>query len=300
MTVVFLGLVSGLGFAAIFALIAQSLTLVLAASGVFNFAQGSIVMGATIVTYLLTARLGWHPSLVLLASVAAGMVGGLLTYAMAVRPVLGRSHALSHTTVLTTIGLGTAANAVVLLLFGGDTYPVPSFVSEEPLRLLGQPIRPIYVVMVVVGITLTFAFDRLMHRTSIGHLFRATLEDREGAALMGIDTRKVMLGAFIAAGAFSALAGWLAAPVVQASAFAAHDMMFYGFAGMAIGGFGSFAGALVGGVLVGLIYGLVPVLLDSHLTVPAMWAVVVLVLLVKPAGLLGTAGLFGSARLREI
>ena len=69
---------------------------------------------------------------------------------------------------------------------------------------------------------------------------------------------------------------------------------------MAIGGFGSFAGALVGGVVVGLIYGVVPVVLDSHLTVPVMWLAVVAVLLVRPSGLLGTAGLFGSARLREV
>lgn len=300
MTVVFLGLASGLGFAAIFALIAQSLTMVLAASGVFNFAQGSVVMGSTIVAYLLASKLGWPAPLVLLGSLAIGMAAGLLTYGIAVRPAMGRSHSLSHTTVLTTIGLGTAANAVVLLLFGGDSYPVPSFVTDEPLHIGSLPVRPLYLVMVVVGVAVTVAFDRLVHRTSMGHLFRATLEDPEGAALMGIDTRKVILSAFVAAGGLSALAGWLAAPLLQASAFAAHDMVFYGFAGMAIGGFGSFAGAMLGGVIVGLIYGIVPVLLDSHFTVPIMWGVVVLVLLVKPAGLLGSAGLFGSARLREV
>lgn len=300
MTVVLLGLISGLGFAAIFALIAQSLTMVLAASGVFNFAQGSVVMGGTILAYLLAVKLGWQPSLVLLACVAAGMLAGVLTYLLAVWPAMGRSHSLSHTTVLTTIGLGTAINAVVLLLFGGDSHPVPSFVTDEPLSLGGVPVRPLYLVMVIVGLVLTVALDRLIHATSLGHVFRATLEDPEGAALMGIDARKVIMAAFLAAGALSAVAGWLAAPVVQASAFAAHDMVFYGFAGMAIGGFGSFTGAMLGGVIVGLVYGLVPVLLDSHMTVPVMWMVVVLVLLVKPAGLLGTAGLFGSARLREV
>ena len=118
--------------------------------------------------------------------------------------------------------------------------------------------------------------------------------------LMGIDTRRVITLVFGVAGALSAIAGFLVAPVIHASAFTAQELAFFGFAGMAIGGFGSFSGALLGGVVVGLIYGLVPVLWDPHLTVPILWAVVVAVLLVRPMGLLGTAGLFGSAKSREI
>ena len=73
-----------------------------------------------------------------------------------------------------------------------------------------------------------------------------------------------------------------------------------GFAGMAIGGFGSFAGSLVGGLVVGLIAGLTPTLAPPHLALPLLWIIVVAVLLVKPMGLWGAAGLFGSAGLREV
>src|SRR6185295_18315632 len=145
---------------------------------------------------------------------------------------------------------GTAANAVILLLFGGESFPVPSFVSDDPVRLGSVPVRPIYIVMVIAGAVLTLGIDRLIRATAVGHMFRATLEDPEGALLLGIDTRKVITLAFGAAGALSAVAGFLVAPVIHASAFTAHDLAFYGFAGMAIGGFGSFAGALVGGVVV--------------------------------------------------
>src|SRR5262245_3207108 len=133
LTAVMLGVVSGLAFASIFALIALSLTMVLAASGVFNFAQGTIVMGGTILAYLLGVRLGWTPLVVGSVTVGLGIVAGLLTYVLAIRPAVGRAKALSHTTVLTTIGLGTAANAAIELLFGGDTFPVPSFVTENPI-----------------------------------------------------------------------------------------------------------------------------------------------------------------------
>jgi branched-chain amino acid transport system permease protein len=289
-----------LAFASIFVLIALSLTMVLAATGVFNFAQGTIVMGGTILSYLLGVKLGWGMLAVVSATVAIGVVAGLAVHFLAVWPAIGRSRAFSHTTVLTTIGLGTAANAIIAILFGGESFPVPSFVTESPVVLGNIPVRPIYIVIVVAGALLTVAIERLVRGTAIGHMFRATLEDPEGALLLGIDTRKVITISFAVAGALAAVAGFLISPVIYASAFTAHDLAFYGFAGMAIGGFGSFAGALVGGVVVGLIYGLVPVLLNPQLTVPIMWAAVVAVLLVKPSGLLGAAGLFGSARLREV
>ena len=299
-TAFMLGVVSGLAFASIFVLIALSLTMVLAASGVFNFAQGTIVMGGTLLAYLFAVKLGWTPLIVVATILGVGVLAGLVTHLIAVWPAMGRSKAFSHTTVLTTIGLGTAANAVIVLLFGGESFPVPSFVTDDPVRIGSVPIRPVYIVMVAAGAILTLAIDQLIRRTALGHMFRATLEDPEGALLYGIDTRKVITLSFCAAGGLSAVAGFLVAPVIHASAFTAHDLAFYGFAGMAIGGFGSFAGALVGGVVVGLIYGIVPVVLDPHLTVPVMWLAVVAVLLVRPSGLLGTAGLFGSARLREV
>jgi branched-subunit amino acid ABC-type transport system permease component len=202
--------------------------------------------------------------------------------------------------VLTTIGLATAANAIVALLFGGDSYPVPSYVSEQPVIAFAIPLRPTYLVMIGAGILVTVAIEFLLRRTQIGHVFRVTLEDNEGAQLAGINTKRVVLAAFGIAGGLSALAGFLIAPVISASAFIAQDLAFYGFAGMAIGGFGSFAGALIGGVVVGLLSGLMPIFIDPQATVPVIWGVVIVALLLKPTGLFGTAGLFGAAKTREV
>jgi branched-chain amino acid transport system permease protein len=300
LTAILLGVVSGVAFASIFVLISTSLTLVLAASGVFNFAQSTLVMVGAVLAYAFGVALGWPILVVAATVVAAGVLGGLITYAVAVWPAVGRSRSFSHTAVLTTIGLGTAVNAGVALIFGGDTRVVPSFVSDNPIRLGSLPIRPIHIVMIVVGAALVFTIDRVIRRGSLGSIFRATLEDHEGALLMGIDTRKVIVLAFGVAGGLSALAGFLIAPVIHASAYSAQELAFLGFAGMAIGGFGSFPGALAGGAIVGLLYGLVPVVFDPHLTVPILWLTVVAVLLVRPMGLLGTAGLFGSAKSREV
>jgi branched-subunit amino acid ABC-type transport system permease component len=299
-TAVMLGVVTGLALASIYVLIAVSFTLVLAASGVFTFAQGTVVMLGTVLAYIFAVQYGWSAPVVVCVIAAAGVAGGLLTHVIAVLPAIGRSKNFGHTTMLTTIGLGTAANAAVALLFGSDSYRVPSYVSDNPIMLFSVPLRPTYLVMIAIGLAVTAVVDWVIRNTTIGHVFRATLEDPEGAQLLGIDTIKVITSAFALAGAMSAIAGYLIAPVIAASAFTAQELAFFGFAGMAIGGFGSFSGALAGGSIVGLIAGVTPTLANPHLTLPLLWIVCVGVLLVRPGGLFGTAGLFGSARIREV
>lgn len=300
LTAVLLGVVTGCALASIYVLIAISFTLVLAASGVFNFAQGTIVMGGTVLAFLLGVKLGWPVAITIAAIAAAGLIAGLLTHLGAVWPAIGRSRSFTHTTMLSTIGLATAVNAIVALLFGSDSHRVPSYVSDDPIVVLSLPLRPIYLLIVVAGASVTLGIEWLMRRTELGHMFRATLEDSEGARLLGIDTRKIVVFAFALAGVMSALAGYLIAPVIAASAFTAQELAFYGFAGMAIGGFGSFAGALAGGAIVGVLAGVIPAVANPHWALPALWIVVVAILLVKPAGLRGTGGLFGSARIREV
>lgn len=299
-TAIVLGFMTGLALASIYVLIAISFTLVLAASGVFNFAQGTIVMLGTVIAYLVGVKMGW-PALATAAAVAGlGALAGILNHLIAVRPAIGRSKSFTHTTMLTTLGLGMGVNAIVALVFGSDSYRVPSFVPEDPLFLFGIPLRPTYLVMIAVGTLVTLGVELMVRRTAVGHMLRVTLEDPEGARLVGIDTKKVIAVSFALAGAMSGLAGFLIAPTIGASAFTAQELAFYGFAGMAIGGFGSFAGSLAGGLVVGLIVGVTPTLANPHLGVPLLWGIVVAMLLVKPAGLWGAAGLFGSARLRDV
>jgi len=299
-TAILLGVISGLALAAIFVLIAISFTLVLAASGVFNFAQGSIVMVGSLLAFTLGMALKWPILMTVAAIFGAGALAGLLAYVTAVLPALGRSHSFTHTTLMTTIGLGLAINAVAEMLFGGDPQRVISYVTESPIFIFSIPVRPTYIVMIVAGILATVAIEWVVRRTSIGHIFRLTLEDPEGATLLGIDTRKTIILTFAAAGVMSALAGYLIAPVTSASPFAAHELAFYGFAAMAIGGFGSFLGALTGGLVVGMLAGVLPIMVEPHLILPILWMSVVVTLIIRPSGLWGIVGLFGAARVREV
>jgi branched-chain amino acid transport system permease protein len=299
-TIITLGLVTGLALASIYVLIAVSFTLVLAASGVFNFAQGTIVMIGTILALVLGVHLGWPILAVTAAICLLGAGAGVLTHLIAVWPVIGRTKSFAHSTMLSTIGLGLAANALAALLFGADSQPVPSYISDSPITIGSIPLRPAYLLMIVAGILLTASIEIVVRKTVLGSIFRVTLEDPEGAQLLGIDTRIVILLAFAVAGAISGIAGFLVAPIISASAFTAQELAIYGFAAMAIGGFGSFAGALIGGAIVGVLTGVLPAVANPQVTLPVLWIVVVGFLVVKPSGLYGTAGLFGSANLREV
>jgi branched-chain amino acid transport system permease protein len=300
MTTLALGVITGLALASIYILIAVSFTIILAASGVFSFAQGTIVMIGTVLAFLLGVRLEWSPLWTAAAIAVTGVVAGLLTHLIAVKPASGRTRSFSHATMLTTIGLATAVNSAVSLAFGSDSHRVPSYVSDDPLLFFSVPIRPIYLVMIAAGVAVTIGVEWVVRRTAIGHVFRTTLEDPECAELFGINTARVIAISFGLAGCLAALAGFLIVPVTAASAFSAQELAFYGFAGMALSGFGSFAGALFGSALVGLICGIVPAVADPHFVLPLIWLVIVVVLLAKPSGLWGTAGLFGAGRLRDI
>lgn len=202
--------------------------------------------------------------------------------------------------MLTTVGLGLAANAGIALVFGSDTKKVSPMVSDIPILLAGIPLRPTYLIIIACGLVVTFLIELVIRRTRVGQIFRVTLEDPEYAQLTGINTNLVIAVTFVVAGALAALAGFLIAPVIGASAFAGQNLAFAGFAAMAIGGFGSFAGALIGGLIAGMIMGLTPILTTPVATQPLLWVAVVLLLLVRPGGLLGTAGLFGATKDREV
>jgi branched-subunit amino acid ABC-type transport system permease component len=133
----------------------------------------------------------------------------------------------------------------------------------------------------------------------VGYMLRAVLEDPEGAALIGINTPRVIRRVFAVAGVLSGIAGYLIAPITQASPYVADSLGLFAFAAMTIGGFGSFAGSLAGGLIVGLITGVAAGFLDPHWTRPLIFVICLLVLLLRPGGIFGSRGVFGT-KVREI
>jgi branched-subunit amino acid ABC-type transport system permease component len=298
--IILLGIVTGLGLGSIYALIALSYTLILAASGVFNFAQGSVVALGTLAAYYLGSVLHIPFVALVIASLGVGAMVGALTYTLAVQPFTKQLGNLTHLTLVSTVGLGLAFSAALSLAFGSDTHTVPSYAGNQPLLIAHLPIQPIYIVMFVTAGVISVGMDQVMARTKLGLVFRATVLDREGATLMGISSRRVAVSAFVVAGCMAALAGVLIAPATSASPSVGNDLALYGFTAMAFGGYGSFRGAILGGLAVGMVGGLVPVFTNPHLTTPIAFLLLLVVLVIKPVGLFGARGMLGAAAIREV
>lgn len=294
--------IAGLGIGGMYGFISIGYTVVLAASGVFSFAQGSIVMGGGLAMYGLAQVAGWPALGAIAVILVGGALLGMLCHVIAVLPVTNRRgvHNLTEATLVTTFGLGLALNTIAGLLFGYNTIPVNSYVGTAPVDLFGLHVSRVYIVMIGITLVVAVVLERLLKRTSIGLLLRVTVEDGEGAMLGGVSVSKIIFVAFAFGGLLAALAGALLAPVTFASVGVAQELILPGFAGMAIGGYGSFVGALAGGLAVGLVTELVPVFISPNYVNLIIYGLVLAVLIARPHGLFGSAGKFGAAGLREV
>jgi branched-chain amino acid transport system permease protein len=252
-------------------------------------------------SYQLGTRSGWHPLLVVAVVMGIGALAGAFAELVGVRRILAtRPKDVAHDTMVSTLGLGMAGNALVAILFGTNILPVESFVSANPVVISGVPIRPVYIVMPIVVLVVAVGVELVLRFTEFGIVTRAVIASNEGASLLGISVRTVVQGAFVASAIMAAVAGFLVAPVLSASAFVGESMMLFGFAAIAIGGFASFRGAMVGGLIVGLILGLTPAFMDPTWRGPLVWVAMVVVLFIRPAGQFGKGGQFGAASVRQV
>lgn len=294
-----IGVIAGLGTGAIYVILGLSYNLVLAVSGIFNFAQGSILMAGTFLAYGFLMSVKMNVALAIILAAACGVVAGYFCELVAVRPLYGRTRDIAFAAALSTLGLGLVAENLAASLFSSNPKTISSYISTTSFNVHGVPVQPIYIVTVGIAVIVSLVLEIGLSRSTVGHRLRACLEDRAEAELHGIDTQKVVRVIFAIAGLLAVLAGFLIAPVTSASPFVADDLGFYAFAGMAIGGFASFRGALVGGTIVGLISGIVPVYISANWTQPLIWLAIVATLVIRPRGLFGYAGLFGAKRARE-
>ena len=294
-------LVVGIALGCIYALIAISFNLVLAACGVFNLTISAVITATVILSYLLGTKSGLHPLVVVPLVIAFGGVVGYAAELIAVRRVVAiRPKDVAHDTMVSTLGLGMAINALVAILFGTNIYPIDSYVSPNPIVVSSIPIRPAYIVTTVVVLGVAIGLELMLRYTEYGVVTRAVIASNEGASLVGISVQRVVQASFIASGMMAGLAGFLIGPVVSASAWVGEEVMLYGFAAIAIGGFASFRGAVFGGLIVGLVVGLLPTMFHPSWRGPIVFLTVVIVLFIKPTGLFGRSGQFGAASVREV
>jgi branched-chain amino acid transport system permease protein len=274
----------GLSLGAVYALIATGYNIVFTASETFNFAHAQLMMVGTFVAYWGLAVLKLPVVLVFL--LGAVVVGGIAVVEerVAIRPVRGTEGQL-----VTTVGIATLLDGGSQLIFGSQPLSVPFLNNNRVWTVLGGRVLPIELLLIVVSVAVTIGLLVYGRLSLIGLATLAMAENREAAALRGVNVRALALGAF----AFSGLLAGLLGPVVGPKTFAVSTLgsalALKGFVALALGGFGSLSGGLIGGLSIGVIEQVTSRYLGSQFVNLVVLGVLMVTLLVKPTGLFGHA-----------
>jgi branched-chain amino acid transport system permease protein len=276
-------LFSGLTVGAVYAMVALGFTLIYNASDVVNFAQGEFVMIGGMVT-VFAAAAGLPLPIAALLAIAVAVAVGLLLHALAIEPARGAS---AVTLIIITIGASIFLRGVAQVVFDRQAHGLPSFSGDAPIRVMGAAVLP-QSLWVLGGALATFlALYLFLERTLLGKAVLATAANRLAARLVGIDTRMIMALAFGASAAIGAVAGILITPITLTSYDAGTLLALKGFAAAMLGGMGSPFGAVLGGLLLGLLESFSAGYISSTYKDAVAFVTILLVLFAMPSGLLG-------------
>ena len=275
--------VSGLATGSIYALMALALVIIYNATRTLNFAQGEMLMVSTFVGW--AAQQAFHLPLAVTLLVAVGAAGamGWLVERTIIRRAIGATH---WDVLIITLGLSLMLRAGAGIVWTHDEFPFPSFFGSRPIALGPVRLAPVSLGIIGASLALMIVLYVLFAHTRLGRAMRAVAQNQRAARLMGISVERVYASAWVLAAMVGAVAGVLVAPVVFLSSKMGL-VVINGFTAAVIGGFGSMPGAVVGGMLLGVIENLAPLYLPSGIRYSVPFLVLIAILLVRPAGLLG-------------
>jgi branched-chain amino acid transport system permease protein len=282
--ILFPSFLNGLTTGAVYALVALGLTLIYGVLHIINFAHGASLMLALYGVYLLNTRLGWDPYLALPVMVAGMFVLG---YALQ-RLVINRaSHGKDENILLVTLGLAIVMENLALLAFSADTRSI-----DTPYTLRTVPIGPAMIALpklIAFGGALAVAALLLwiVKRTDLGRAIRAVAKEKQGAKLMGIDVEHVYAMSFGIGLACLGAAACFLLPAYYVNPQVGSGFVLVAFTIVVLGGMGSFSGALVGGLLIGVVESIGGLLLGDSLGQVGIYLIFIAVLLLRPQGLFG-------------
>ena len=279
--------INGISIGSIYAIIALGYTMVYGIAKMLNFAHGDIIMVGAYICYCVTNYLGMPPILGILASMAVCTLLGIVIEGLAYKPLRGTP---SLAVLITAIGVSYFLQNAAQLIWGSNPKSFTSVVSTiKPFLLFGSlTITGEVLVTVVVSVVIMLALTWFTSSTRIGKSMRAVSEDRGAAQLMGINVNKTISITFAIGSALAAVAGVLmcsSIPVLQPTTGSMPGIR--AFTAAVLGGIGSIPGAMLGGVLLGIIETFAKAFLSTQFSDAIVFGVLIIILLVKPAGLLG-------------
>ena len=280
-------LINGISLGSVYAIIALGYTMVYGIARMLNFAHGDIIMVGGFTVFTIVTTMGGSPVVGILASVVVCTVLGVTIERVAYRPLRGAS---PLAVLITAIGVSYLLQNVALLIFGSNARQFTSVITVPALKLAGGKlsISSVTIVTILSCIVIMAALMTFINKTKMGQAMLAVSEDRGAATLMGINVNRTISVTFAIGSALAAVAGVLLCSAYPSlSPYTGSMPGIKAFVAAVFGGIGSIPGAFIGGILLGIIENLAKAYISSQLSDAIVFSVLIIVLLVRPTGILG-------------
>ena len=276
--------ITGVTIGSIYAMVAVGFNMIYNATDVINFAQGEFVMLGGMVMVSLHATFGLSIPLAFFLTIVIVTIAGIAFERFTIHPL--KKPSLITLTII-TIAVGFLFRGISMFVWGKDSLSFPAFSGEKPIILWGAAILPqtlwIIGMIVILVIFLTYFFKF----TITGKALRATAINREAASLMGIDVKKMVTFSFAMSAAIGAIAGLIITPITLIEYDRGPSFGIKGFCAAILGGIGNTGGAVVAGLIIGILESFGAGLLASGYKDAIAFLIMLLILFLRPGGLLG-------------
>lgn len=280
-------LINGISLGAIYAVIALGYTMVYGIAKMLNFAHGDVIMVGAYVVFMLITRLGLNPYLSIVLAMIVCTILGMVIEKLAYKPLRGSS---PLAVLITAIGVSYLLQNVALLSFGSQAKNFPAFINIPSISLAGGKItiQGMTMLTIAVSVIIMVALTLFVNKTKPGRAMQAVSEDQGAAKLMGVNVNATISLTFAIGSGLAAIAGFLLCskyPTLSSQTGAMPGIK--AFVAAVLGGIGSIPGTAIGGLLIGIIEVLSKTYISSQLSDAIVFGVLIVVLLVKPTGILG-------------
>ena len=280
-------LINGVSLGSVYAIIALGYTMVYGIAKMLNFAHGDVIMIGSYVVFVTVSTMGFPPMVGVLVAVLACTLLGMTIERIAYKPLRGAS---PLAVLITAIGVSYLQQNVALLIFGADTKSFTSVVTIPAIKLAGgqMTITGETIVTILSCIVIMIGLTTFINKSKAGQAMLAVSEDRGAATLMGINVNGTIALTFAIGSALAAVAGVLLCSAYPSlTPYTGSMPGIKAFVAAVFGGIGSIPGAFIGGILLGVIEILAKAYISSQMSDAIVFSVLIIVLLVKPTGILG-------------